>query len=119
MTDGDDGECCCCRHAYPGNAAARHAADARQHSHAVLLHILDLRHHRRPDVEGTAATALLRTRRQRLHCQVGVSADAGREFSSGGVTNNKHAIAVGDTMAIPDMLLFHENFEMFAMQRER
>jgi len=56
-----------CRYAYTGDAAAGHAADAWQHSHAVFLRFLHIWHHWRPDVEGTSATALLRAGHQRLN----------------------------------------------------
>ena len=45
----------CFRHAHPGDAAAGHAADARQRPAPLLLRLLHLRHHRRAAV-GRAAT---------------------------------------------------------------
>jgi len=56
-----------CRSADTGDAAAGHAADARQRPDAVLLRLLHLRHRRRPAVGRAPAQPLLpRSARQRL-----------------------------------------------------
>ena len=49
----------CYRHAHPGDAAAGHAADARQRPAPLLLRLLHLRHHRRAAVGRAAAQPLL------------------------------------------------------------